>query len=146
MTHIVVLGMFSPAHRDAVNPQAWLADAHGNTLALLAAGADAGIKRHVVAHHRNAGQRVLAGADEVSVGRIVGAAADQRALHRRHDVAFEGAGAAMPVGGGEWALMAGSGWVGGDATSSSTLARTRSSSSSTGSSSSGTGRYASAST
>ena len=46
------------ANRQPVDAQGGLADAHRNALALLAAGADARIKRHVIAHHGNAGEGI----------------------------------------------------------------------------------------
>src|ERR1043166_7711342 len=64
-----------PAHRDAVEPQGGLADAHRYALAVLAAGADAFVERKIVADHGDAGERV-------------GTVADQhRALDRRADLA-----------------------------------------------------------
>src|SRR5690349_25116393 len=61
--------------RDLLHPQRRLADADRHALAVLAAGADAGIEREIVAHHGNAMQ----------IGRSV---ADQhRALERRADLA-----------------------------------------------------------
>src|ERR1044071_1600221 len=64
-----------PADRNAVHAQRRLADPDRHTLAVLAAGADAGIKREVVADH----------ADGVQVARAV---ADQhRPLDRRADLA-----------------------------------------------------------
>src|SRR5262245_37026833 len=63
------------AHRDLVDAQRRLADAHRDALTVLAAGADAVVEGEVVADH----------ADAVQVGRAV---ADQhRALHRRADLA-----------------------------------------------------------
>src|ERR1700731_3223372 len=63
------------ADRDAIDPQGWLADADRHTLAVLAASADAGVKRKVVADH----------GDPVQVGWPV---ADQHgALDRRVDLA-----------------------------------------------------------
>lgn len=40
-----------PANGDAVDPSRWLPHPDGDALALLAAHADAGIERHVVAEH-----------------------------------------------------------------------------------------------
>src|SRR5712671_6877928 len=63
------------AHRDAVHPQRGLADADRDALAVLAAGADSGIERQVIAHH----------GDAVKIGRAV---ADQHgALDPRADLA-----------------------------------------------------------
>src|SRR5436190_154539 len=63
------------AHGDAVHPQGRLADADRHALAVLAAGADTGIEREIIADH----------GDAVQVGRSV---ADQhRALERRADLA-----------------------------------------------------------
>src|ERR1700738_4761411 len=73
-----------PADCDAVHPQGRLADADRYALAVLAAGADAGVEREIVADH----------ADAVQVARTV---ADQhRAFDRRADLAvlqFVGLGA-----------------------------------------------------
>src|SRR3989449_10178441 len=64
-----------PTDRDPVHPQRRLADADRHALAVLAAGADAGIEREVVADH----------GDAMQVGRAV---ADQHgALQRRADLA-----------------------------------------------------------
>src|SRR5712671_5227730 len=64
------------AHRDAVHPQRGLADADRYALAVLAAGADAGVEGEVVADH----------ADLVEVGRAI---ADQhRAFQRSADPAI----------------------------------------------------------
>src|SRR5947208_11822960 len=52
------------AHRQGVDPQRRLADADRHALAVLAAGADAGVERHVVAHHADLGQRLGTGADQ----------------------------------------------------------------------------------
>src|SRR6266567_4039857 len=61
--------------RDLFHPQRRLADADRHALAVLAAGADAGIQREIVADH----------GDPVQVGRPV---ADQhRALQRRAELA-----------------------------------------------------------
>src|SRR5689334_17242223 len=62
-------------HGDAVHPQGRLADADRHALAVLAAGADAGIEFHVVADH----------GDALQIGRSV---ADQHgALERRAELA-----------------------------------------------------------
>src|SRR6185312_9189748 len=64
-----------PANRDPVHPQGRLADADGHALAVLAAGADAGVEFKIVADH----------ADAMQVARAV---ADQhRPLDRRADLA-----------------------------------------------------------
>src|ERR1700712_1223906 len=64
-----------PPHCDALHPQRRLADADRHALAVLAAGADAGIELKIVADH----------GDAMQVGRAV---ADQhRALQRRADPA-----------------------------------------------------------
>src|SRR5258705_5200063 len=63
------------ADRDAVHAKGGLADADRHALAVLAAGADAGVELEVVADH----------ADAIEVGRAV---ADQhRALERRAELA-----------------------------------------------------------
>src|SRR5690348_14286629 len=63
------------SHGDALHAQCRLADANRHALAVLAAGADAGVERKVVADH----------ADAVEVRRAV---ADQhRTLQRRADLA-----------------------------------------------------------
>src|SRR6266446_3238979 len=54
----------SAAHGDAVEPQGRLADAHRHALAVLAAGADAGIELEIVAHHADAPQIGRAIADQ----------------------------------------------------------------------------------
>src|SRR5208282_2772284 len=53
-----------PAHRDAVDAQGGLADADGDALAVLAAGADAAVELKVVADHGDAVQVGRAVADE----------------------------------------------------------------------------------
>ena len=72
------------SNRNALHPQRRLADADRHALAVLAAGADAGVEREIVADH----------GDPVQIGRPV---ADQdRALQRRADLAvldFVGLGA-----------------------------------------------------
>src|SRR5258708_4147095 len=52
------------AHSKGVDAERRLADAAGHTLAILAAGADAGIERHVVAAHADARQCFRARADQ----------------------------------------------------------------------------------
>src|SRR5688572_13831071 len=52
------------ADREAVDAQGGLPDADRHALALLAAGAHAGVQLHVVADHRDPGQRVGAVADD----------------------------------------------------------------------------------
>ncbi len=51
------------ANGERVDPHRRLADADGYALPFLAAGADAGVKRHVVADHGNLGQHIRAVAD-----------------------------------------------------------------------------------
>src|SRR3954447_19647574 len=63
------------AHGDAVHPQGRLADAHRHALAILAAGANAGVELEIVADH----------GDALEIGRPV---ADQHsALERRAKLA-----------------------------------------------------------
>jgi hypothetical protein len=57
----------------------------------------AGVER-AAAGEIAAEQRVLAGADDVFVGRVVAAAAEDGALHGGDDVALEGAGAGEAMG------------------------------------------------
>src|SRR5688500_14293598 len=52
------------ANCQSVNAQGRLADAHRNALALLAAGSNARIKRHVITHHGNAGEGISTRTDE----------------------------------------------------------------------------------
>src|SRR5215831_3050880 len=63
------------AHGQGIDAQRRLADADRDALAVLAAGADAGIERHVVADQPDLGQRLGAGADQ------------GRALDRRTELA-----------------------------------------------------------
>src|SRR5262249_20920062 len=57
-------GLSRPADRDAIHAQGRLADADGHALAILAAGADAGIELEIVADHANAVEVGWAVADQ----------------------------------------------------------------------------------
>src|SRR5476649_2360080 len=52
------------ADGERIDAERRLADAHRHALAILAAGADAGIERHVVADHADAGERLGARANQ----------------------------------------------------------------------------------
>src|SRR3977135_1386641 len=57
-------GSSSTAHRQAIDLQAGLANAHRNTLSVLAAGADARVEREIVADHADARQLIVPVADQ----------------------------------------------------------------------------------
>src|SRR5579859_6542807 len=64
------------AHGECIDAQRRLADAHGNALPVLAAGADAVVELKIVPHHRDARQHVRTVADQ------------RGALERRADAAI----------------------------------------------------------
>src|SRR5690606_14633821 len=86
----IAASRFGAAHGQALDQQGRLADADRHALAVLAAGADAGVERHVVADHGDLGQHVGAVADQ---GRALDRAADLAVLdqiglgRREHELA-----------------------------------------------------------